>query len=126
MRCLRPIPGRHIRTRPGPAYWLSTVTQEDSMRHILTFDTETTTDTTQALNFGSWRIYELTAKGYLRAISEEGLFYADDLPERDPEGLSRLREYSAGHRAPISHRITSRAVAVSRIACMSQSEFIEK
>ncbi|MGB7081353.1 MAG: hypothetical protein WBD54_06920, partial [Candidatus Acidiferrales bacterium] len=44
---------------------------------MLVFDTETRTDATQRLTFGSYRFL---VAGQCR---EEGLFYADDLPARD-------------------------------------------
>ena len=43
---------------------------------MLVFDTETRTDTAQALTFGSYRYYE-----HGKCL-EEGLFYADDLSAR--------------------------------------------
>lgn len=61
---------------------------------FLVIDTETTADALQSLNFGSYR--------YLRAKwsddgrpnlygVKEGIFYADDLEERYPEGFEELR-----------------------------------
>ena len=48
---------------------------------MLVFDTETRTDTAQALTFGGYRYYE---DG--RCL-EEGIFYADDLPRADRRSL---------------------------------------
>ena len=56
---------------------------------VLVFDTETTTDHAQALQFGSYRVY--TGAGRLR---QEGLLYADDLV---PEPLAILERYVAEH-----------------------------
>jgi hypothetical protein len=55
---------------------------------VLMFDCETTTDPTQSLLFGCWRYDRSTPYGLVCA--EEGLFYADDLPETRPA--------SPGHR----------------------------
>lgn len=69
---------------------------------VLVFDTETTIDAMQPLTFGSWQAYarpdsedELEGTPAWRdyQLIGQGLFYADDLEERDPEGLEVLREY---------------------------------
>lgn len=62
-------------------------------RCVLIFDTETTTDAAQQLNFGVYRYGRWQRDGRLD-IREEGLFYADNLPSRDPKGYSVLRAYS--------------------------------
>ena len=54
-------------------------------RYCLVFDTETTVDATQKLNFGCYRRCRLEGDKYL--CIEEGLFYADDLPPADIEAL---------------------------------------
>ncbi|MEU8693012.1 hypothetical protein [Streptomyces sp. NPDC048665] len=95
------------------------------MRHILVFDTETTTDTVQNLNFGAFRIYELDYEGQILTLIEEGIFYQDDLPKRDPEGFATLRAYAESHTAPIDHRIPSISVAVRKLHFMSRTDFAE-
>lgn len=55
---------------------------------VLVFDTETTTDTSEDLLFGVYRLCE--RKGDVYLCSEEGLFYADDL---DSEQLEVLKRY---------------------------------
>jgi hypothetical protein len=60
---------------------------------ILVIDTETRTDATQKLSFGSSR---LIVGGH---CVEEVLFYADDLPEEDHRILER---YVATHRTKAS------------------------
>lgn len=60
------------------------------------FDTETRTDQTQRLTFGSYRF---VVRGQCR---EEALFYADDLPESD---LSILRRYVANHSSDKGNRL---------------------
>jgi hypothetical protein len=57
---------------------------------VAVFDTETRTDPTQSLTFGSYRFF---VKG--RCL-EEVLFYADDLPATD---LATLQEYVSTHSA---------------------------
>jgi hypothetical protein len=47
-------------------------------RRVLFFDTETTTDPTQTLNFGSYRKCRMIGAKYV--CVEEGFFYADELP----------------------------------------------
>ncbi|MFE3653371.1 hypothetical protein ACFXO2_37260 [Streptomyces sp. NPDC059152] len=95
------------------------------MRHILVFDTETTADTTQNLNFGAFRIYELNHEGQILTLIEEGIFYQDDLPKRDPAGFATLREYAESHTAPIDHRILSISIAVRKLHFLSRAEFVE-
>src|SRR5882724_11690331 len=50
---------------------------------MFVFDTETRTDTTQRLTFGSYRVI---ADG---ETVEEALFYADDLPGKDRKTLEK-------------------------------------
>src|SRR5271165_3940384 len=85
---------------------------------ILVFDTETTTDRTQALNFGAWRYYSVGSEGTL--ATDEGLFYADDLPYRYPGGYAVLQRYVA---------TTTTLLGTGRtrpIRLLSRSEFVEK
>ena len=50
---------------------------------MFVFDTETRTDAAQRLTFGSYRFF---VNGELK---QEGLFYADDLPDKDRKTLER-------------------------------------
>ena len=50
---------------------------------MFVFDTETRTDASQRLTFGSYRFF---VDNQLR---EEGIFYADELPSRDRETLEK-------------------------------------
>lgn len=59
-------------------------------RYCLVFDTETTVDATQRLNFGCYRRCKLEGDKYL--CIEEGLFYADDLPSADVRTLEIYRD----------------------------------
>ena len=62
-------------------------------QHVLVFDTETTTDASQALIFGSYRVSRWQADGTLLLISE-GLFYADALATDDPNAMTELEAYA--------------------------------
>ena len=62
---------------------------------MLVFDTETRTDTAQALTFGSYRYYEHGI------CLEEGLFYGDDLPRAD---RATLEAYVKTHAAATDRR----------------------
>jgi hypothetical protein len=87
----------------------------------LVFDCETRTDAAQALIFGSWRYFverHDRMPGY--TCVEEGIFYADDLPEADPDTYGALVAYVADHDAevwPGSPR---------KIRLLSRSEFVEE
>lgn len=70
---------------------------------VLVFDTETTIDAEQRLLFGCWRHCRWTDKATLELI-QEGLFYADDLPESDPVGYATLRRYAKAHGLPLMSR----------------------
>src|SRR5712692_2147380 len=64
------IAEKQRREQPAPAKW---------PEEVLVFDTETTIDTAQKLNFGAYRRCKLRSSGY--QCVEEGLFYADNLGE---------------------------------------------
>ena len=70
-------------------------------RSVLVFDTETTVDAAQQLQFGSYRYCRWTETGEL-SCAREGLFYADDLPRRDKAGHGRLRVYASAQRAEVA------------------------
>jgi hypothetical protein len=71
----------------------------------LALDCETTTDATQRLLFGSWRVF---LDG---ACIDEGIFYADDLQEKD---LVTLRTYVASHRPATAKQMGERLRLLSR------------
>ncbi|MGB3306362.1 MAG: hypothetical protein WBA63_09285 [Thermomicrobiales bacterium] len=62
---------------------------------VLVFDTETTTDPTQRLLFGVWRVY------HENTLIDEGLFHGDDLGIED---RVKLRAYARTHRADTERR----------------------
>jgi hypothetical protein len=78
---------------------------------MLVFDTETRTDATQRLTFGSYRIF---VEG--RCV-EEGLFYADDLPEKERCILER---YAGTHGADVT------AEDNPKLFLLSRKEFVNK
>ena len=90
--------------------------QEKFARYALVFDTETTTDTTQALTFGFYRFCELQPDGDYVCL-EEGAFHADELNERS---LAILRRYARSERAETVYSCPK------RLRLYSRSEFIEK
>ena len=70
------------------------------LAHVLIFDTETRIDHYQSLMFGCWRFCEVSwdSDRYARlSCLEEGLFYADELPETDPQGFELIHRYAALH-----------------------------
>jgi|HubBroStandDraft_4_1064222.scaffolds.fasta_scaffold00010_75 hypothetical protein len=79
---------------------------------MLVFDTETHTDTAQALTFGSYRYFED------RVCLEEGLFFGDDLPRTD---RAKLETYIAAHEAA-----TDRRRGVSQLRLLDRRAFLEK
>src|SRR5205809_5167232 len=54
-------------------------------QHALVFDTETRITADQSLTFGVYRLCELVEDRY--RVTQEGIFYEDDLPARDREVL---------------------------------------
>jgi len=83
-------------------------------RYVLLFDTETTTDTTQRLTFGSYRLCERLKNRGVLVCKEEGLFYADDLAETNPEGLACLQEYVKTQKANVDRGFPRRLKLLSR------------
>jgi len=75
-------------------------------RAMFVFDTETRTDASQRLTFGSYRFF------VDNQLCEEGLFYADDLPSKDREALEK---YVAGQ-----NRLGTRLLLLTR------REFLKK
>ncbi|HEV2490023.1 MAG TPA: hypothetical protein VGT03_09465 [Candidatus Acidoferrales bacterium] len=73
------VPDKQRPDRPSPVKWSD---------EVLIFDTETTIDTAQKLNFGFFRRCKLGPAGY--NCVEEGLFHADDLDAAQREVLERF------------------------------------
>jgi hypothetical protein len=87
-------------------------------QHILVLDCETTTDVCQSLLFGFARLCELTESGNYECI-EEIIFYADDVPERNPKGLNTLQQFVSNNSAETVNRCQT-------LKLVSRSEFIEQ
>lgn len=81
--------------------------------YVLLLDTETTTDATQRLLFGSYRFSRWSEAGRLQGL-EEGLFYADELPETDPKGFACLQEYARVHPPEVAAGVDARLQLRSR------------
>lgn len=75
----------------------------DRPRFALVLDTETSTDASMRLHFGSYRYFRISWHEAVPLFTcvEEGIFYADDLAECDPEGLDVLRVYAQNARADV-------------------------
>jgi hypothetical protein len=98
-----------------------------TVRYVLVVDTETTVDVAQALTFGCYRFGRISADGLLECL-EEGLFYADELPERDPDGYQTLRRYVYGDGTDDQHRADVAPIgdAAPRLHLYSRREFSKK
>jgi len=71
---------------------------------VLVFDTETLNGAGQQLMVGVWRLYRTdpdAPAGQVTCI-EEGFFYPDDLPDRDPTGWAALRVYVDSQHADVA------------------------
>lgn len=88
-------------------------------RYCLIFDTETTLDPSQKLNFGAFRRCKLVGDKYV--CVEEGIFYRDDLQETKVKLLERYKANPATmpavevFPAPLSLRLMKRSSFVSRV-----------
>jgi hypothetical protein len=80
-------------------------------KHVLVFDTETTTDEQQRLTFGSYRVLRWDRSGQRLELISEGLFHADDLGEWYPAALTELYQYAEAH----ALRLLSRREFMERV-----------
>jgi len=85
----------------------------------LILDVETTTDATQRLLFGSYRVGNFGIHGEFDCL-EEGLIYADDLSEYYPAGWAVLQEYASAE-APATTNLRRPGLLL-----YSRREFLEK
>lgn len=105
-----------VRVYPEPKNTRQEERDDRPLRHwrcpdaMLVFDTETRTDGSQRLTFGSYRF--LVAG----VCQEEGLFYADDLPATD---LAILKRYVATHRANVVE-------GNRRLCLLNLAEFLDR
>lgn len=84
--------------------------------HALVWDTETTLDLEQTLNFGVWRFCRIEGAEYVAV--QEGIFYRDGLAAKD---IQKILAYKRKHRAD-----GLATGADSELTVLSQSEFIER
>ena len=86
--------------------------------HCLIFDTETTLDPLQSLNFGAYRRCKLVGSKYV--CFGEGIFYRDDATEGQ---LKLLRRYKVKPETPLS---IEHFPAPLSLGLMSRSEFVSR
>ena len=92
----------------------------------LVFDTETEPGPSQRLRFLVWRVYRDrvdTPPGHL--CVEEGIAYADDLPERDSDGFRLLTEHVRDREAEVAAGF-SRPGAGRRVVCEPVSWWMQE
>src|SRR5574341_394255 len=96
---------------------------------VLILDTETTTDPTQRFVFGSY-YHAIWLDGPQLVVIEEGIVYADDLPQPDAAGLTVLQQYVTVHKRALS-RADARALDQlrqrprERLRLLSQRDFLQ-
>jgi hypothetical protein len=97
------------------------------VRRVLIFDTETTAnDRYQSFTFGCWRFCEVDWNdgGRPRLVCvEEGLIYADELPDTNPDGFELLRRH-ARTREPWTDPPTRAWPAAPAICLASRRGFV--
>jgi hypothetical protein len=118
------VRGHTVRDPPPSRYVQKEQDEEEAdSRHraggaVLVFDTETTVDPAQALTFGCWRYYRPDPVLGLPCV-EEGLVYADELPDIDPAGFAVLQWVAAtagsAARSQNPLRLLSRAEWVTKV-----------
>ena len=70
---------------------------------VLVFDTETTVDPSMRLLIGAWRFYRDAWDGTPGVTCiEEGFFYPDDLPTRDPKAFALIERYVKAEEAAMA------------------------
>ncbi len=90
-------------------------------QEALVWDPETETAPPQRLTFGFWRLYRDRTDGDAGTTCiEEGIFYADELPERNPAGFAALRAYVETHAGEVA------AGFPTRLAFLSAAEWLEE
>jgi hypothetical protein len=97
------------------------------VRRVLIFDTETTSnDRYQSLMFGCWRFCEVDWQSDGRpqlVCVQEGLIYADELPDTNSKGFELLRLH-ARTREPWTDSLPRAWPAAPAICLVSRREFI--
>lgn len=114
-----------LSARPSSRSWTQSV-ESWLPKHVLVFDTETTVDETQTLNFGSWRYYRLNntdPSNREMVCVDEGLFFGEDVRDRYPQGYETLREYRASRLPDVD---PSQADSGVELQLLSQREFVDE
>ena len=114
---------RH-RQPPRPRTRWAWTRRPGAARFLLVLDTETTTDPSQRLVFGVYRLGEVrddprTGEERL-TVFEEGFVYGDDLPARDPAGFAILETYVGAHRAETAPGESTALRFLSRTAFVNE------
>jgi len=81
---------------------------------VLILDTETRTDASQALTFGSARLCCWKSDARLECVREY-LFHSDDLEKQDPHGFACLKKYAREHRKEHRLELVSRRTFLDRV-----------
>jgi hypothetical protein len=84
--------------------------------YALVFDTETTTDLEQKLNFGIWQFCELQGSDYV--VVQEGIFYHDELSGEDRKTITDYQQRCEASK--------SSTVFPKDLLVFSRSEFVER
>ena len=84
-------------------------------KYVLGFDTETTTDELQSLNFGVYQFCEKILDGSYCPL-EEGIFYGDDL---SPDQIEVIRAY-------VHDQSSKRATGQLNLRLYTRDQFVEK
>lgn len=93
-------------------------TPDPMPKTVVVFDTETTTDPSQRLIFGTYRYLLREGDRYL--LLEEGIFHADDLRERDLEGFQLLEKQAETYHPRVIRE------GKKELQLISRSEFVER
>lgn len=118
---IRVYPTRTADQRPKRARRSKRAGPVGAPNRAIVFDCETTVDTTQQLNFGAWRYYidgHDTIPG--TCCVEEGIFFADDLPDRDPDGYRLFCDYARTHEADVAPGHST------RLRLLTRKQFVEQ
>jgi hypothetical protein len=111
-------PGGRVRRRSTAARRRR---RTEAPKHVLIIDTETRVDIGQGLLYGAYWFCASTPDGRLRCL-EEGLFYADDLPDTSHDEYEVLQRYVIDHPARVDG---SNPAARRGIRLLSRDEFME-
>jgi hypothetical protein len=87
--------------------------------YALVFDCETTIDECQKLTLGAYQFCRANSAGVFECL-EEGLFYPDELPTTDPDGMELLRCYVKEETASNANDPRQ------RLRLLNRSEFMEE